>query len=81
MAEEKAVINTSHTHTHTVSAPSVFLQKQNDEDAPPTYFDQKVPVPEEDSEVIQESVRRVKYGKTFSESVIWQNEDINCDIK
>ncbi|KAE8292820.1 Natural resistance-associated macrophage protein 2 [Larimichthys crocea] len=47
-AEERAVIQT--THTHRVSTPSVFLQKQNDETASSTYFDQRVPVPEEGSE-------------------------------
>uniref|UniRef100_A0A8C4IIT2 Solute carrier family 11 member 2 n=1 Tax=Dicentrarchus labrax TaxID=13489 RepID=A0A8C4IIT2_DICLA len=45
-----AVIQT--THTHRVSAPSVFLQKHNNEPVSSTYFDQRVPVPEEDSEVI-----------------------------
>ncbi|XP_070695169.1 natural resistance-associated macrophage protein 2-like [Pempheris klunzingeri] len=46
VVEERAVIQT----THTMSAPSVFLQKQNDEPVSGTYFDQKVPVPEEDSQ-------------------------------
>nr|XP_033485556.1 natural resistance-associated macrophage protein 2-like [Epinephelus lanceolatus] len=45
---ENAVIQT--THTHKVSAPSVFLQKQNDEPVSGTYFDQRVPVPEDNSE-------------------------------
>ncbi|XP_035511736.1 natural resistance-associated macrophage protein 2-like [Morone saxatilis] len=48
LVEEKAVIQT--THTHEVSAPSVFLQKHNNEPVSSTYFDQRVPVPEEDSE-------------------------------
>ncbi|XP_070766015.1 natural resistance-associated macrophage protein 2-like [Enoplosus armatus] len=48
VVEEKAVIST--THTHRVSAPSVFLQKQDNEPVSSTYFDQRVPVPEEDSE-------------------------------
>ncbi|XP_038579402.1 natural resistance-associated macrophage protein 2-like [Micropterus salmoides] len=48
MVEEKAVIKT--THTHRVSAPSVFLQKQDNEPVSSTYFDQRVPVPEENSE-------------------------------
>uniref|UniRef100_A0A8C4ILD2 Solute carrier family 11 member 1 n=1 Tax=Dicentrarchus labrax TaxID=13489 RepID=A0A8C4ILD2_DICLA len=48
LVEEKAVIQT--THTHRVSAPSVFLQKHNNEPVSSTYFDQRVPVPEEDSE-------------------------------
>uniref|UniRef100_A0A8C9X1J6 Solute carrier family 11 member 2 n=1 Tax=Sander lucioperca TaxID=283035 RepID=A0A8C9X1J6_SANLU len=43
---EKAVIQT--THTHRVS--SVFLQKQNNEPVSSTYFEQRVPVPEEDSQ-------------------------------
>lgn len=55
MVEEKAVIKT--THTHRVSAPSVFLQKQDNEPVSSTYFDQRVPVPEENSEVIHESMR------------------------
>ncbi|XP_045913059.1 natural resistance-associated macrophage protein 2-like isoform X1 [Micropterus dolomieu] len=49
MVEEKAVIKT--THTHRVSAPSVFLQKQDNEPVSSTYFDQRVPVPEENSEM------------------------------
>ncbi|TDH10205.1 hypothetical protein EPR50_G00072610 [Perca flavescens] len=40
---EKAAIQT--THTHRVS--SVFLQKQNNEPVSSTYFEQRVPVPEE----------------------------------
>ncbi|XP_023812708.1 natural resistance-associated macrophage protein 2 isoform X2 [Oryzias latipes] len=45
--KRKAVIRT--THTQGVSTPSVFLQN-NDNDLPPTtYFDQKVSVPEEDT--------------------------------
>ncbi|XP_068589237.1 natural resistance-associated macrophage protein 2-like isoform X2 [Cebidichthys violaceus] len=46
--EEKAVIQT--THTQGASAPAVFLQKQNNEPVSSTYFEQRVPVPEEDSE-------------------------------
>ncbi|XP_036961022.1 natural resistance-associated macrophage protein 2-like isoform X1 [Acanthopagrus latus] len=46
--EEKAVIQT--THTHSGSAPSVFLQKQDNDPVSGTYFDQRVPVPEEDGE-------------------------------
>uniref|UniRef100_A0A7N8Y594 Natural resistance-associated macrophage protein 2-like n=1 Tax=Mastacembelus armatus TaxID=205130 RepID=A0A7N8Y594_9TELE len=46
--EEKAVIRT--THTHSVSPPSVFLQKENDESISGAYFEQKVPVPKEDNE-------------------------------
>nr|XP_046252133.1 natural resistance-associated macrophage protein 2-like [Scatophagus argus] len=46
--EEKAIIQT--THTHRVSAPSVFLQKQDNDPVNSTYFDQKIPVPEGDSE-------------------------------
>ncbi|KAI4824087.1 hypothetical protein KUCAC02_012630 [Chaenocephalus aceratus] len=48
MEGEKSVVQT--THTHRGSAPSVFLQKQNNEPVSSTYFEQKVPVPEEDSE-------------------------------
>ncbi|XP_044065991.1 natural resistance-associated macrophage protein 2-like [Siniperca chuatsi] len=48
VVDGKAVIAT--THTHRVSAPSVFLQKQDNEPVSATYFDQRVPVPEEDSE-------------------------------
>ncbi|XP_034731546.1 natural resistance-associated macrophage protein 2-like isoform X1 [Etheostoma cragini] len=43
---EKALIQT--THTHRVS--SVFVQKQNHEPVSSTYFEQRVPVPEEDSQ-------------------------------
>ena len=57
MLEEKAVIQT--THTHSGSAPSVFLQKQDNDPVSGTYFDQRVPVPEEDGEVI--------HGNMFSE--------------
>ncbi|XP_034550840.1 natural resistance-associated macrophage protein 2-like [Notolabrus celidotus] len=45
--EEKAVIQTSYTHR--VTPPSVFLQKHNDP-VSSTYFDQRVPVPEDHSE-------------------------------
>ncbi|KAJ4934794.1 hypothetical protein JOQ06_007576 [Pogonophryne albipinna] len=48
MEGEKSVVQT--TYTHRGSAPSVFLQKQNNEPVSSTYFEQKVPVPEEDSE-------------------------------
>ncbi|XP_032378049.1 natural resistance-associated macrophage protein 2 isoform X1 [Etheostoma spectabile] len=43
---EKALIQT--THTHRVS--SVFVQKQNHEPVSSTYFEQRVPVPGEDSQ-------------------------------
>nr|XP_020443403.1 natural resistance-associated macrophage protein 2-like isoform X2 [Monopterus albus] len=46
--EKAAVIQT--THTHRVSGPSVFLQKNNNEPVSSTYFEQRVPVPEEESE-------------------------------
>ncbi|XP_078144382.1 natural resistance-associated macrophage protein 2-like isoform X2 [Centroberyx gerrardi] len=49
MAGEKEVIRTTHTH-RVVSSPSVFLQGQN-ETVASTYFDQRVPVPEEDSKM------------------------------
>ncbi|KAG7237737.1 hypothetical protein INR49_031728 [Caranx melampygus] len=45
---DKAVIQT--THTHRVSAPSVFLHKQDQDSPSSTYFDQRVPVPEDGSE-------------------------------
>lgn len=48
-AGEGAVIQT--THTHRVPAPSVFLQKQDNDAVSTAYFDQRVPVPEDDSEV------------------------------
>uniref|UniRef100_A0A8C3AJ39 Solute carrier family 11 member 2 n=1 Tax=Cyclopterus lumpus TaxID=8103 RepID=A0A8C3AJ39_CYCLU len=48
MEGEKVVIQT--THTHRVSAPSIFLQEQNNEPLSSTYFEQRLPVPEEDSE-------------------------------
>uniref|UniRef100_A0A4W6C014 Solute carrier family 11 member 2 n=1 Tax=Lates calcarifer TaxID=8187 RepID=A0A4W6C014_LATCA len=48
VVEEKAVIQT--THTHRVSAPSVFLQKQENEPVSATYFEQRVPVPEDNTE-------------------------------
>ncbi|CAJ1084422.1 natural resistance-associated macrophage protein 2-like [Xyrichtys novacula] len=46
--EEKAVIQT--THTHRVTPPSVFLQRQDNDPVSSTYFDQRVPVPEDHSE-------------------------------
>uniref|UniRef100_A0A671V4Z8 Natural resistance-associated macrophage protein 2-like n=1 Tax=Sparus aurata TaxID=8175 RepID=A0A671V4Z8_SPAAU len=46
--EEKSVIQT--TQTHRGPAPSVFLQKQDNDPVSGTYFDQRVPVPEEDGE-------------------------------
>ncbi|XP_071333528.1 natural resistance-associated macrophage protein 2-like [Trachinotus anak] len=46
---DKEVIQT--THTHRVSAPAVFLQKQDNDPVSSTYFDQRVPVPEDDSEM------------------------------
>ncbi|XP_020505943.2 natural resistance-associated macrophage protein 2 isoform X2 [Labrus bergylta] len=48
VVEEKAVIQT--THTHRVTPPSVFLQKQNNEPVSSTYFDQRVPVPDDHGE-------------------------------
>ncbi|XP_074499467.1 natural resistance-associated macrophage protein 2-like isoform X1 [Sebastes fasciatus] len=45
---EKAVVQT--THTHRVPAPSAFLQKQDNEPVSSTYFEQRVQVPEEESE-------------------------------
>ncbi|KAM8864813.1 natural resistance-associated macrophage protein 2-like isoform 2-T2 [Spinachia spinachia] len=46
--EEKAVIWT--THADTVAAPSFFLQDANNDPVASTYFEQRVPVPEETSE-------------------------------
>uniref|UniRef100_UPI0037E8BB79 natural resistance-associated macrophage protein 2-like isoform X2 n=1 Tax=Semicossyphus pulcher TaxID=241346 RepID=UPI0037E8BB79 len=46
--EEKAVIQT--TYTHRVTPPSVFLHRQNNDSVCGTYFEQRVPVPEEDSQ-------------------------------
>ncbi|XP_008292027.1 natural resistance-associated macrophage protein 2-like isoform X2 [Stegastes partitus] len=48
MLDEKPVVQTTHTHRG-LSAPSVFLQ-HNNAPLPSTYFDQRVPVPEEHSE-------------------------------
>lgn len=48
--EEKSVVWT--THTHRLSTPSVFLHNHNNEPVASTYFEQRVPVPEDDSEVI-----------------------------
>ncbi|XP_056279300.1 natural resistance-associated macrophage protein 2-like isoform X2 [Pseudoliparis swirei] len=50
MEGEKAVIQT--THTHTVSDPSDFFQKQNNEPLSSTYFEERVPVPVEDREKV-----------------------------
>ncbi|XP_023197140.1 natural resistance-associated macrophage protein 2-like isoform X1 [Xiphophorus maculatus] len=47
--QEKAIIQTTHTHRGS-STPSVFLQNRSNEPAPTTYFEQRVPVPEEDTE-------------------------------
>ncbi|XP_062246972.1 natural resistance-associated macrophage protein 2-like isoform X3 [Platichthys flesus] len=47
------------THTHRGPAPSVFLQKQNHEPVATTYFDKKVPVPDEDSEQTSFSLRKL----------------------
>ncbi|PWA29444.1 hypothetical protein CCH79_00017060 [Gambusia affinis] len=47
--QEKAVIQTTHTYRGS-STPSVFLQNRSNEPAPTTYFEQRVPVPEEDTE-------------------------------
>lgn len=66
MLEEKSVIQT--TQTHRGPAPSVFLQKQDNDPVSGTYFDQRVPVPEEDGEVIT--------GNTFSEG---RGEDVNSE--
>uniref|UniRef100_A0A8C3AHA7 Solute carrier family 11 member 2 n=1 Tax=Cyclopterus lumpus TaxID=8103 RepID=A0A8C3AHA7_CYCLU len=41
MEGEKVVIQT--THTHRVSAPSIFLQEQNNEPLSSTYFEQRLP--------------------------------------
>lgn len=49
--EEKGVIQTTHTHRF-VSTSSVFLQRQN-EPLNSTYFDQKIPIPEDNSEVTE----------------------------
>ncbi|KAL6119394.1 slc11a2 [Pungitius sinensis] len=46
--EEKAVIRT--THTHRVPGPSFFLQNHSNDPVASTYFEQRVPVPEENSE-------------------------------
>ncbi|KAM6982113.1 natural resistance-associated macrophage protein 2-like [Tautogolabrus adspersus] len=48
VVEEKAVIQT--THTHRITPPSVFLQKQHNEPVSSTYFDQRVPVPDDHRE-------------------------------
>lgn len=64
--EEKSVIQT--TQTHRGPAPSVFLQKQDNDPVSGTYFDQRVPVPEEDGEVIT--------GNMFSEA---RGEDVNSE--
>lgn len=48
--EEKGVIQTTHTHRF-VSTSSVFLQRQN-EPLNSTYFDQKIPIPEDNSESV-----------------------------
>ncbi|XP_067449375.1 natural resistance-associated macrophage protein 2-like isoform X1 [Thunnus thynnus] len=44
VAGEKAVIETTHSHT------GVFLQKQDNDPVSSTYFEQRVPVPEEDGQ-------------------------------
>ncbi|XP_030589360.1 natural resistance-associated macrophage protein 2-like [Archocentrus centrarchus] len=49
MVEEKVVIQTTHTH-RAHATPSVFLQNHNNEPVSSTYFDERVPIPEEDSE-------------------------------
>ncbi|XP_029912416.1 natural resistance-associated macrophage protein 2-like isoform X1 [Myripristis murdjan] len=49
MAREKEVIQTTHTH-QVASSPSVFLQAHG-ETVSSTYFDQRVPVPEDDSKM------------------------------
>ncbi|XP_035998564.1 natural resistance-associated macrophage protein 2 isoform X1 [Fundulus heteroclitus] len=47
--QEKAVIQTTHTHRGS-SAPSVFLQNHSNDPVSSTYFEQRVPIPEEDTE-------------------------------
>uniref|UniRef100_A0A665V652 Natural resistance-associated macrophage protein 2-like n=1 Tax=Echeneis naucrates TaxID=173247 RepID=A0A665V652_ECHNA len=49
-AEDKHVIQTTHTQTYAGSTPSVFLQKQDVDPVSSTYFDQRVPVPEDGAE-------------------------------
>ena len=57
------------TQTHRGPAPSVFLQKQDNDPVSGTYFDQRVPVPEEDGEVI--------YGNTFICEQLHRKTSIN----
>uniref|UniRef100_A0A3Q2PBU9 Natural resistance-associated macrophage protein 2-like n=1 Tax=Fundulus heteroclitus TaxID=8078 RepID=A0A3Q2PBU9_FUNHE len=47
--QEKAVIQTTHTHRGS-SAPSVFLQNHSNDPVSSTYFEQRVAIPEEDTE-------------------------------
>ncbi|XP_041860384.1 natural resistance-associated macrophage protein 2-like [Melanotaenia boesemani] len=54
---DKAVIQTTYTH-RVLTTPSVFLS-QNNEPPPSTYFEERVPVPQEDSE------------RSFSLSKLW----------
>lgn len=75
VVEEKAVIQT--THTHRVSAPSVFLQKQENEPVSATYFEQRVPVPEDNTEV---TVRSARYRNTGTESMSGKYEDMSPQI-
>ncbi|XP_019959803.2 natural resistance-associated macrophage protein 2-like [Paralichthys olivaceus] len=49
-AERECVSVIQTTHTHRGSAPYLFLQRQNNDPVSTTYFDQKVPVPDNDSE-------------------------------
>lgn len=51
VSTEKALVQT--TYTHRVSSPTVFLQNQDKDPVLDTYFDQRIPVPDEKSEVIQ----------------------------
>uniref|UniRef100_A0A3Q2PDU8 Natural resistance-associated macrophage protein 2-like n=1 Tax=Fundulus heteroclitus TaxID=8078 RepID=A0A3Q2PDU8_FUNHE len=46
---EQAVIQTTHTHRGS-SAPSVFLQNHSNDPVSSTYFEQRVAIPEEDTE-------------------------------
>ncbi|XP_008317217.1 natural resistance-associated macrophage protein 2-like [Cynoglossus semilaevis] len=48
VSTEKALVQT--TYTHRVSSPTVFLQNQDKDPVSDTYFDQRIPVPDEKSE-------------------------------
>ncbi|XP_035015425.1 natural resistance-associated macrophage protein 2 [Hippoglossus stenolepis] len=58
-AERECVSVIQTTHTHRGAAPSVFFQKHNHDPVATTYFDQKVPVPDEDSEQTSFSLRKL----------------------